>query len=236
MSENLYYFHMSLSIYGIYCIHICWIALPLKNCCKNLKVIICSVSCSILHSSRLSPNCSNPPQWSITHRGQERNIWDENLAVASSSANSLFWQNFVIWHFLLSSNQLILSGQHIHIDPNKKVFLFSFYLFGFIQHWLGDCYHFLLFQSLLAALFLYIFHYFWCYPTLVGEIPQTRASISIWWSWSPDGKFYWLNQRQIKFALGKWSKFHSHFSSSVYFLIGITFFFGLQIFMYWPRV
>ena len=31
----------------------------------------------------------------------------------------------------------------------------------------------------------------------------------------PDGKFYWLNQKQIKFAQGKWFKFHSHFSSSV---------------------
>ena len=38
-------------------------------------------------------------------------------------------------------------------------------------------------------------------------IPQTRTSISIWRSWSPNGKFYWLNQREIKFAERKWFKF-----------------------------
>ena len=161
MSENLYYFHMSLSIYGIYCIHICWIALPLKNCCKNLKVIICSVSCSILHPSQLFPNCSNPPQWSITHRGQERNIWDKNLAVASSSANSLFWQNFVIWHFLLSSNQLILSGQHTYWPQReKKVFFVQFLSFWCCPTLVGGVLSFLAFSIFISCFISLYFSFF----------------------------------------------------------------------------
>ena len=47
-------------------------------------------------------------------------------------------------------------------------------------------------------------------------IPQTRTSISICRSWSPNGKFYRLNQREIKFAERKLSKFQSHFSSSLF--------------------
>ena len=117
-----------------------------------------------------------------------------------------------------------LSVDSIDIDP-KNVFVYSFYLFGLIQYLVGEFCRLehqiqfgevFIFLTFVSFWFLYLFHSCWCYPTLVGEILQTGASISIWGSWSPDGKFYWLNQKQIKFAQGKWSKFLSHFSSSVF--------------------
>ena len=63
----------------------------------------------------------------------------------------------------------------------------------------------------------------WCCFYIFGVLSNIGWGNSADWSINfnlekliPDGKFYWLNQKQIKFAPGKWSKFHSHFSSAVF--------------------
>ena len=77
---------------------------------------------------------------------------------------------------------------------------------------------------------------FWCYPTLVGGILQTGASISIWRSWSPTENF-------IDLIRSKSNLLRENGPSSIlvfhlqYFLIRINIsfeIFGLHIFIYGP--